>query len=328
MRALAALSRFVGNTFAYWVLLFAILAFLFPQVFIGLKGWIVPLLGLVMFGMGLTLKLEDFSEVARNPWRVALGVIAHFVIMPGVAWLLCQVFQLPPEIAVGVILVGCCPSGTSSNVMAWLAKGDLALAVAIAAVTTLLAPLLTPTLIWLLASAWLPVSFLDMFWSILQLVMLPIVLGVVAQRLLGARVSYAMDVLPLVSVVSIVMIVCAVVAASQAKIAESGLLIMAVVILHNTFGFLLGYFTGKVFSCHWRNASRWHWKSACRTPAWARHWPARTFRHWRRCRVRCSASGTIFPVRCWRRISGKCRRKRIHPGPSSDPEDYRSHSAW
>ncbi|RMU33127.1 Sodium/bile acid symporter protein, partial [Pseudomonas syringae pv. primulae] len=145
MRALAALSRFVGNTFAYWVLLFAILAFLFPQVFIGLKGWIVPLLGLVMFGMGLTLKLEDFSEVARNPWRVALGVVAHFVIMPGVAWLLCQVFQLPPEIAVGVILVGCCPSGTSSNVMAWLAKGDLALAVAIAAVTTLLAPLLTPT---------------------------------------------------------------------------------------------------------------------------------------------------------------------------------------
>ncbi|PHX52081.1 sodium transporter [Pseudomonas syringae pv. syringae] len=208
-------------------MLFAILAFLFPQAFIGLKSWIVPLLGLVMFGMGLTLKLEDFSEVARNPWRVALGVIAHFVIMPGVAWLLCQVFQLPPEIAVGVILVGCCPSGTSSNVMAWLAKGDLALAVAIAAVTTLLAPLLTPTLIWFLASAWLPVSFLDMFWSILQLVMLPIVLGVIAQRLLGARVSYAVDVLPLVSVVSIVMIVCAVVAASQAKIAESGLLIMA-----------------------------------------------------------------------------------------------------
>ncbi|RMU27250.1 bile acid:sodium symporter family protein, partial [Pseudomonas avellanae] len=97
------------------------------------------------------------------------------------------------------------------------------------------------------ASAWLPVSFLDMFWSILQLVMLPIVLGVVAQRLLGARVRYAVDVLPLVSVVSIVMIVCAVVAASQAKIAESGLLIMAVVILHNTFGFLLGYFTGRVF---------------------------------------------------------------------------------
>jgi BASS family bile acid:Na+ symporter len=121
MRALAALSRFVGNTFAYWVLIFAVVAFLQPSWFIGLKGAIVPLLGLVMFGMGLTLKLEDFAEVARHPWRVALGVVAHFVIMPGVAWLLCQAFHLPPEIAVGVILVGCCPSGTSSNVMTWLA---------------------------------------------------------------------------------------------------------------------------------------------------------------------------------------------------------------
>ena len=185
MRALAALSRFVGNTFAYWVLIFAVVAFLEPSWFIGLKSAIVPLLGLVMFGMGLTLKLEDFAEVARHPWRVALGVVAHFVIMPGVAWLLCQAFHLPPEIAVGVILVGCCPSGTSSNVMTWLARGDLALSVAIAAVTTLLAPLLTPALIWLLASAWLPVSFMELFWSILQVVLLPIVLGVVAQRLLG-----------------------------------------------------------------------------------------------------------------------------------------------
>ena len=229
MRALAALSRFVGNTFAYWVLIFAVVAFLQPAWFIGLKSAIVPLLGLVMFGMGLTLKLADFAEVARHPWRVALGVVAHFVIMPGVAWLLCQVFHLPPEIAVGVILVGCCPSGTSSNVMTWLARGDLALSVAIAAVTTLLAPLLTPALIWLLASAWLPVSFMELFWSILQVVLLPIILGVVAQRVLGAKVRHAVEVLPLISVVSIVIIVTAVVAASQAKIAESGLLIMAVV---------------------------------------------------------------------------------------------------
>ncbi|OPG75822.1 sodium transporter, partial [Pseudomonas ogarae] len=234
MRALAALSRFVGNTFAYWVLFFAVLAFLQPQWFVGLKIAIVPLLGLVMFGMGLALKLEDFAEVARHPGRVALGVVAQFVIMPGTAWLLCQVFSLPPEIAVGVILVGCCPSGTSSNVMTWLARGDLALAVAISAITTLLAPLLTPALIWLLASAWLPVSFSALFWSILQIVLVPIALGIVAQRLLGPRVRHAIDVLPLISVVSIVIIVAAVVAASQAKIAESGLLIMAIVMLHNS----------------------------------------------------------------------------------------------
>ncbi|AMO77967.1 MULTISPECIES: bile acid:sodium symporter family protein [Pseudomonas] len=247
MRAIALLSRFVGNTFALWVLLFAVLAFLAPQWFRPLAPAIVPMLGIVMFGMGLTLKLEDFAEVARHPWRVCLGVVAHFVIMPGVAWLLCQLLHLPPEIAVGVILVGCCPSGTASNVMTWLARGDLALSVAIAAVTTLLAPLLTPALIWLLASAWLPVSFAELFWSILQVVLLPIALGVVAQRLFGARVGKVVEVLPLVSVVCIVVIVAAVVAASQAKIAESGLLIMAVVILHNGFGFLLGYLAGRVF---------------------------------------------------------------------------------
>ncbi|MEG7362162.1 bile acid:sodium symporter family protein [Pseudomonas citronellolis] len=247
MRAIALLSRFVGNTFALWVLLFAVLAFLAPQWFRPLAPAIVPMLGIVMFGMGLTLKLEDFAEVARHPWRVCLGVVAHFIIMPGVAWLLCQLLQLPPEIAVGVILVGCCPSGTASNVMTWLARGDLALSVAIAAVTTLLAPLLTPALIWLLASAWLPVSFAELFWSILQVVLLPIALGVVAQRLFGARVGKVVEVLPLVSVVCIVVIVAAVVAASQAKIAESGLLIMAVVILHNGFGFLLGYLAGRVF---------------------------------------------------------------------------------
>jgi len=247
MRAIALLSRFVGNTFALWVLLFAVLAFLAPQWFRPLAPAIVPMLGIVMFGMGLTLKLEDFAEVARHPWRVCLGVVAHFIIMPGVAWLLCQLLHLPPEIAVGVILVGCCPSGTASNVMTWLARGDLALSVAIAAVTTLLAPLLTPALIWLLASAWLPVSFAELFWSILQVVLLPIALGVVAQRLFGARVGKVVEVLPLVSVVCIVVIVAAVVAASQAKIAESGLLIMAVVILHNGFGFLLGYLAGRVF---------------------------------------------------------------------------------
>ncbi|MNC36060.1 Sodium Bile acid symporter family protein [compost metagenome] len=218
-----------------------------PSWFVLLKPAIIPLLGLVMFGMGLTLKTDDFSEVLRHPGRVALGVIAHFIIMPGVAWLLCQVFHLPPEIAIGVILVGCCPSGTSSNVMVWLAKGDLALAVAIAGVTTLIAPILTPALVWLLASAYLAVSFLDMLYSIVQMVILPIFLGVVVQRVMGNRVESAVALLPMVSVISIVVIVVAVVSNSQAKIAESGLTILAVVILHNTFGFLFGYLTAIAF---------------------------------------------------------------------------------
>lgn len=246
MRALTALSRFVSASFPLWVLLFAILAFFQPAWFLPLTVAIAPLLGLVMFGMGLTLKGEDFREVARHPIRVLIGVLAQFVIMPGLAWLLCRLLQLPAEIAVGVILVGCCPGGTASNVMTWLSRGDVALSVAITSVTTLLAPLVTPALVWLLASAWLPVSFAAMFLSILQVVLVPIALGLLAQRLLGERTRQVAEVLPLVSVFSIVVIIAAVVAASQARIAESGLLIMAVVMLHNGFGLLLGYLTGKL----------------------------------------------------------------------------------
>ncbi|MDK2350177.1 MULTISPECIES: bile acid:sodium symporter family protein [Pseudomonas aeruginosa group] len=246
MRALTALSRFVSATFPFWVLLFAILAFCRPAWFLPLTAAIAPLLGLVMFGMGLTLKGEDFREVARHPLRVLIGVLAQFVIMPGLAWLLCRLLQLPAEIAVGVILVGCCPGGTASNVMTWLSRGDVALSVAITSVTTLLAPLVTPALVWLLASAWLPVSFAAMFLSILQVVLVPIALGLLAQRLLGERSRHVAEVLPLVSVFSIVVIIAAVVAASQARIAESGLLIMAVVMLHNGFGLLLGYLVGKL----------------------------------------------------------------------------------
>ncbi|NQD95238.1 bile acid:sodium symporter family protein, partial [Pseudomonas sp. CrR25] len=146
----------------------------------------------------------------------------------------------------GVILVGCCPGGTASNVITWFARGDVALSVSITALSTLLAPLATPALIWLLASEWLPVSFSAMFVSILKMVLVPIILGLIVQRLLGARLKLAVEVLPLVSVLSIVAIVAAVVAASQAKIAESGLLIMAVVVLHNGLGLTLGYLAGRL----------------------------------------------------------------------------------
>lgn len=246
MQALVRLSQFVGKTFAAWVLLFAVLAFFAPAAFRWIAPWITVLLGIVMFGMGLTLSKSDFKEVVRRPVDVLIGVLGQFIIMPGLAWLLCQALRLPPEIAVGVILVGCCPGGTASNVMTFLARGDVALSVAITAVTTLLAPLVTPALIYLLASQWLDVSATAMFWSIVQVVVVPIALGVVAQSLLGDKVKLAVGVLPLVSVLAIVAIVAAVVAANQPKIAESGLLIFAVVVLHNGLGLLLGYWLGKL----------------------------------------------------------------------------------
>ncbi len=246
MQAIARLSQFMGKTFAIWVLLFAVLAFYAPAQFRWIAPYIVPLLGIIMFGMGLTLSKSDFAEVFKRPGTVAIGVLGQFVIMPGLAWALSVGLRLPPEIAVGVILVGCCPGGTASNVMAFLAKGDVALSVAITSVTTLLAPLVTPALIYLLASQWLDVSAAAMFWSILQVVVLPIVLGIAAQSLLRNKITACVQLLPLVSVIAIVAIVAAVVAVSQQKIATTGLTIFAVVVLHNSLGLLLGYLLGKL----------------------------------------------------------------------------------
>lgn len=246
MEALAKLSRFVGNTFAFWVLLFAALAFFMPDQYSWLGVYIVPLLGLIMFGMGLTLSKADFAEVFRRPITVLIGVLGQFIIMPALAWVLATVLALPPEVAVGVILVGCCPGGTASNVMTFLARGDLALSVAITSVTTLLAPIVTPALIYLLASQWLEVSAAAMFWSIVQVVIIPILLGLLVQKLLGERVKAGVQVLPLVSVAAIVAIVAAVVALNQERIATTGLQIFAVVVLHNGLGLLLGYLLAKL----------------------------------------------------------------------------------
>ena len=247
MQALARFSRFIGNTFALWVLLFAVLAYTSPASFAWLGAYIVPLLGLVMFGMGLTLSREDFRAVLSQPGIVAIGVVGHFAIMPGIAWALTKLLHLPPEIAVGVVLVGCCPGGTASNVVSLLARGDIALSVAITAVTTLLAPIATPALIYLLAHQWLHVDAASMFWSIVQVVVLPIALGAVAQYLLRNRIQVFVQALPIVSVAAIVAIVAAVVAGSRASLAQSGLLIFVAVVLHNGFGLLLGYLLGKVF---------------------------------------------------------------------------------
>jgi BASS family bile acid:Na+ symporter len=246
MQALARLSQFIGKTFAIWTLLFAVLAFYSPETFKWIGPHVVTLLGIVMFGMGLTLSKQDFAEVGRRPVPVMIGVLGQFIIMPALAWALCKILALPPEIAIGVILVGCCPGGTASNVMTYLARGDVALSVAITSVTTLLAPVVTPALIYLLASAWLEVSAVAMFWSIVKVVIVPIVLGVIVQSLLGKRVKAFVEVLPLVSVAAIVAIVAAVVAGSQERIATTGLTIFAVVVLHNGLGLLLGYMLAKL----------------------------------------------------------------------------------
>ena len=142
-----------------------------------------------MFGMGLTLSFSDFKAVLKQPISVFIGVAAQFIIMPGVAYLLATSLELSPEVAVGVILVGCCPGGTASNVMTFLAKGNTALSVAVTSVSTLLAPFLTPALTYLLASKWLPVSGKDMLFSIFQIILVPILLGLFVKFIFKEKVS-------------------------------------------------------------------------------------------------------------------------------------------
>ena len=246
MKALASFSAFVGKTFAVWVLLFAVLGFVFPDTFKFFGPYIVTLLGIIMFGMGLTLSVDDFREVVRRPVDVGIGVASQFLIMPLLAVLLTKIIPMSPEVAAGVILVGCCPGGTSSNVMTYLGKGDVALSVACTSVTTLAAPLVTPFLVWFFASQFLPVDAWAMFMSIVKVILVPLALGVLAQKLIPGIVKTAVPALPLVSVTGIVLIVAAVVAGSKGAIATSGLLIFVVVVLHNGIGYLLGFTAAKL----------------------------------------------------------------------------------
>ncbi|TCN27281.1 bile acid:sodium symporter family protein [Mesobacillus foraminis] len=254
MRILEKASAFAGNTFAYWVLLFAGLALLVPGGFTWIGPHISLLLGIIMFGMGMTLSLDDFKEVFSHPKKVFIGVFAQYLIMPLLAYLLAVALKLPDEVAVGVILVGSCPGGTSSNVMTFLAKGNTALSVAVTSVSTLLAPLLTPAITLLLASQWLPVSASSMFISVVKIVLIPIILGLVAKALFRKQVEKSVKALPLVSVIGIVAIVAAVVSGSKEKILESGLLILAVVILHNALGYMLGFFASKLLKMDYHDS--------------------------------------------------------------------------
>ncbi|MEW9502636.1 bile acid:sodium symporter family protein [Jeotgalibacillus marinus] len=245
MSGLVKASRFAGNTFAFWVLLIGVIAFFFPSGFTWIGPYITILLGIIMFGMGMTLTVQDFKAVARQPKSVFIGVAAQYTIMPLLAFGLATLFQLPPELAVGVILVGCCPGGTASNVITYLAKGNTALSVAITSVSTLLAPILTPALIFVFASQWLDVSFFGMFMSVVQVVLIPVVLGIGVRSLLKEKVEKAIPVMPLVSVIAIVAIIGSIVGGSKEQIVTSGLLIFSIVVIHNGLGLLIGFTLAK-----------------------------------------------------------------------------------
>ncbi|WP_345471974.1 bile acid:sodium symporter family protein [Glutamicibacter ectropisis] len=237
-------SRIAVLLFPALILLGGLCGMLFPQAFLGLTGWINPLLMVIMFCMGLTLTLPDFALIFKNPLPVLGGVVAQFVIMPAMGWLVATVLHLEPALAAGLILVGCAPGGTASNVVSYLARGNVALSVAMTSVSTLIAPVLTPLLALWLAGQYMPVDAGSMAVSVVQIVLIPVVLGLVLRMLLNSLVLKVNALLPWVSVLAITFVVTIIIAGSAQAILSAGLLVLVAVILHNGLGLLLGYGAG------------------------------------------------------------------------------------
>ena len=246
MKSLEKLSAFISKYMAIFVIAIAAIALFEPWTFKWAAPKVTILLGVVMFGMGMTLRIRDFKLVFQRPRDVFIGALAQFTIMPALAWLLAKGFCLPPELAAGVILVGTCPGGTSSNVMTYLARGDVALSVSMTMTTTILAPVVTPLLTWWLAGEWVEISLSAMMLSIVQVVILPIVLGIIINTFFEATVQKVVTLLPLISVTAIVLIVGGVVSVSSQRIMETGLLIMLVVMCHNLLGYGIGFLLAKL----------------------------------------------------------------------------------
>ena len=241
-------SDFIGRYMAWIVLIIAAAALFVPGTGLWVQTkWINYLLMIVMFGMGLTTKLSDFAVVFKRPGDIMIGCAAQFIIMPLLAFLLGKGFRLSDELLVGVVLVGTCPGGTSSNVITYLSKGDTALSVGMTSINTLLAPFLTPMLTYLYLRTYVSVDAGAMFLSIIQVVIVPIGLGLLIGSLFGKSTQRISDALPVVSVTAICLIVASVVSHNSEKILSTGAVIFAVVILHNLLGYLCGYLVGVLF---------------------------------------------------------------------------------
>ena len=250
-KLVTALTRYIGVV----IILFSAAAMAVPSVFAWATQYISWFLGAAMFGMGLTIKAGDFKVVFTRPKEIIIGCVAQYSIMPLAAWALSVLLGLPTDLAVGVILVGCCPGGTASNVITYIAGGDVSLSVGMTIVSTLLAPIMTPVLTYLLAGAWVDVSLMAMVISVTKVILVPVVLGIVIHGLLGSAMEKVSSLVPLISVVAIVMIIAGIVANNVEKILTCGLLVLGVVVLHNLLGMGLGLLASKLFQVEYDKAT-------------------------------------------------------------------------
>ncbi|MCR5260685.1 MAG: bile acid:sodium symporter family protein [Candidatus Gastranaerophilales bacterium] len=247
MEKLNQISNFIGKYMAVIILVAAFASLFFPACFLCVKtSYINYLLMIIMFGMGLTLKSDDFVLIFSHPREIFFGTVSQYVFMPLIALGLCYLFHLDAALTAGVILVGTCPGGTASNVITYLSKGDIALSVCMTSVNTLLAPILTPLITYLMLKTTVETNITAMFIGIIQVILVPIILGLVINKYFGKFTQKCVKLLPMMSVFAICLIVVSVVSHNSEKIFSAGLIILAVVILHNILGYLFGFGVGKL----------------------------------------------------------------------------------
>ena len=246
MKKIGRISSFLTRYIGVIIIIFSIIAFCWRDGFAWTTNYTSMFLGIAMFGMGLTIKMGDFQVVFSRPKEILIGCLAQYTVMPFLAWILAVVLKLPEDLALGVILVGCCPGGTASNVITYIAGGDVALSVGMTIVSTLVAPLATPSLVYVLAGAWVEVSFIAMVLSVVKVILVPVLLGILIRSILGKQIQKISELLPLISVVSIVMIISGIVAVNADKIISCGMLVLGVVILHNLCGMGIGLVAAKL----------------------------------------------------------------------------------
>ncbi|CQH52674.1 BASS family transport protein [Halobacterium hubeiense] len=248
---ISRVARVASKYFVVWVIAAAGLALVYPSAFVPVLDYVNPLLGIIMLGMGLTLQPADFKRLVERPVDVGIGAVTQWLVMPLAAYALYLLFDLPDAIGVGLILVGAAPGGTASNVMSYLGRGDVALSVAITTVTTLAAPIVMPAWTLFILGESIDVTFAEMFTSIVQIVIIPVVLGFgiryVLDRYSPKAAEVGVDVFPVISVAAIVAIVAGVVGANVDNILTAGALVLAAVVIHNGIGLGAGYGVGRLF---------------------------------------------------------------------------------
>ena len=250
METLKKLSRVLASHTAPFVIAAAAVAFFAPSLFAWVKGTNqIAILFVIMFSMGLTLTAEDFYLLAKRPWDIFIGAAAQYTIMPFLAYALAKSFRLPDEIAVGLILVGCSPGGISSNIMSFLCGGDVPFSVGMTTASTLLAPIMTPMLVLLLAGERIEVPAAAMFISIAEAVVLPVFVGFLLNHFYGKtkRFQDIRQVMPSVAVIGLALIVGGVISLQGANFFTAGVVIFLAVLAHNGLGYLLGYAVGRLF---------------------------------------------------------------------------------